>query len=141
MWLAQQQKREAPQEAGSVGQVTLPGELTAVELDTERRGLSVYAPGGYRWRPALGQKVLVLKADGEPCVVGVPAPGGLEPGEVKLESVGGAGLLLTNQGTVVLGPRAEVSGALYVGGVELSQLIQTIAAQAAAQAIAQAQGS
>lgn len=132
MWLAEQQKREAAQQAGAVGEVTLSGEALAVELDSERRGLSVYAPGGYRWRPAVGQKVLVLKADGEPCVVGAPAAGGLEPGEVALESGGGASLHLSNGGTVTLGEDVAVEGTLYVGGVELGELIRTIAAQVAA---------
>lgn len=133
MWLAEQQKREAVQQAGTVGEVTLSGEAPAVELDSERRGLSVYAPGGYRWRPAVGQKVLVLKADGEPCVVGAPAAGGLEPGEVALESGGGASLLLSNQGTVTLGGNAAVTGTFHVGGVELNELIRTIAAQVVAE--------
>lgn len=133
MWLAEQQKREAAQQAGSVGEVTLSGEALAVELDSERRGLTVYAPGGYRWRPAVGQKVLVLKADGEPCVVGAPSAGGLEPGEVALESGGGASLRLSNGGTVTLGKNAAVTGSLYVGGVELGALIRTIAAQVVAE--------
>lgn len=133
MWLAEQQKREAAQQAGAVGEVTLSGETPAVELESERRGLRVYAPGGYRWRPTVGQKVLVLKADGEPCVVGAPSAGGLEPGEVALESGGGASLLLSNQGTVTLGQNVAVMGTLCVGGVELNTLIRTIAAQVAAQ--------
>lgn len=133
MWLAEQQKRETAQQAGAVGEVTLSGEAPAVALDSERRGLTVYAPGGYRWRPAAGQKVLVLKADGEPCIVGAPSAGGLEPGEVALESGGGASLRLSNQGTVALGDNVAVTGSLYVGGVELKTLIRTIAAQVAAE--------
>lgn len=129
MWLAEQQKRTAAQEMGTVGQVTLSGDAPAVELDSERRDLCVYAPGGYRWRPTLGQKVLVLKADGDPCVAGAASAGGLEPGEVGLDSSGGAFLRLDNRGRVSLGRDAAVEGALYVGGTELTELIRTIAAQ------------
>lgn len=120
MWLAKQQKREAEEAAGSVGRVTLAGERPAAELDSERRNLEVYAPGGYRWRPAVGQKVLVLKADGEPCIAGAPSEGGLEPGEVELDSNGGAKLKLDKQG------RVNVTGTLVVGGTELTQLIRQI---------------
>lgn len=126
MWLARQQKAQAVEETGEVGRVTLAEEAPAVELDGERRGLCVYAPGGYRWRPALGQKVLVLKADGDPCVVGTPSAGGLAPGEVALDSGGGAAIRLDNQGRVTLGRDAAVTGALYVGGVELTALVRGV---------------
>ena len=123
MWLAKQQKRETAETVSAVGEVTISGDTPAVELDSERRNLEVYAPGGYRWRPAQGQKVLVLKADGAACIAGTPAPGGLEPGEIQLESAGGAKLRLDNSGTVT------VTGSLAVGGTELTQLIRTIAAE------------
>lgn len=143
MWLAKQQKREAAPVQGSVGRVTLGGEAPAVELDSERRGLEVYAPGGYRWRPAPGQKVLVLKADGAPCIAGTPAAGGLEPGEVELESAGGAKVRLDNQGGVTLSGNAaaaslSVAGTLTVGGVELTALVRSIAAAEAQKAVQEA---
>ena len=124
MWLAKQQKRETEEVLPAVGAVTIGGDAPAVELDSERRDLVVYAPGGYRWRPARGQKVLVLKADGETCVAGAPSRAGLEPGEVALDSAGGAGLKLDNGGNV------SVTGNLVVGGTELTQLIRNIAVEA-----------
>lgn len=130
MWLAKQQKREAAQAAGSIGEVTLGGDTPAVELESERRGLTVYAPGGYRWSPVPGQKVLVLKADGEPCVAGIPSAGGLNPGEVALDSAGGAAVRLDNQGRVTLGRDAAVEGQLYVGGKELTALVRGIVQEA-----------
>ena len=74
MWIAEQGRRR-PQTNGTslVGRVTLPGDPAAVYLDGERRELPVYGPGGYIWRPAKDQQVLVLKtgAAGEaPCVAG-----------------------------------------------------------------------
>lgn len=120
MWLAKQQKHETEDPPTAVGTVTIGGDTPAVELDSERRDLAVYAPGGYRWRPAPGQKVLVLKADGRPCVAGMPSQGGLEPGEVELDSAGGAKLKLDNSGNV------SVTGTLVVEGTELTQLIRSI---------------
>lgn len=132
MWLAKQQKREVTGPEGSVGEVTIAGEAPSVELDSERRELTVFAPGGYRWRPTEGQKVLVLKADGEYRVAGAESGGGLEPGEVALDSAGGAFIRLDNQGGVALGSGVTVSGPLYVDGEELTQLIQRIAGETAA---------
>lgn len=129
MWLAKQQKRERDEPEGSVGEVTLAGEAPAVELESERRGLTVYAPGGYRWRPVQGQKVLVLKADGDPCVTGTPAGGGVEPGEVVVESAGGAYLRLDNEGTLTMGPRVDIEGEMYLNGEELEEVIRRIAIQ------------
>ena len=72
MWLGQYQRRPNQEGEGQVGRVTIGGEQTAVLLDSERRGLEVYAPGGYRWTPRVDQKVLVIQGRGEiPCVVGV----------------------------------------------------------------------
>ena len=83
MWISEQGRRR-PQADGTalVGQVTLPGDPAAVYLDGERRELPVYGPGGYIWRPAKDQQVLVLKtgAAGEApaapvfCVWGARAP-------------------------------------------------------------------
>lgn len=138
MWLAKQQKREAVQTAGGLGEVTIGGEAPAVELDSERRGLAVYAPGGYRWRPAAGQAVLVLKADGTPCVAGTPSAGGIAPGEVVVESAGGASVRLDNLGKITLTGNAAVSGTLTVGGRELLALIREEAEKAAAEAVEKA---
>lgn len=141
MWLAKQQKKPPEDAPGCLGQVTLAGDAPAVELDSERRSLAVFAPGGYRWRPAPGQKVLVLKADGLPCIAGAPSEGGLLPGEVALNSAAGAEVKLDNQGKVsVSGPLAlsgplTVSGSITVGGSELTALIRSIAADVAASMI------
>lgn len=126
MWLAKQQKRETAETFSAVGAVTIGGDTPAADLDSERRNLEVYGPGGYRWRPAPGQKVLVLKADGAPCIAGTPAQGGLEPGEVELDSSGGAKLRLDNSGNVTVTGNTRISGTLTVGGRELTQLIRSI---------------
>ena len=86
MWLGQYQRRPNQEGEGQVGRVTIGGEQTAVLLDSERRGLEVYAPGGYRWTPRVDQKVLVIQGRGEiPCVVGVRQDQ-TAPDEVTVES-------------------------------------------------------
>ena len=126
MWLSKQQKQEGQETPVDTGEVTMTGDTVAVELDSERRGLAVYAPGGYQWRPSVGQKVLVLKTGEGPCVVGAPAGGGLGEGEVRLSAPGGAKVTLRNDGRVLLGQNAEVAGTLTVEGEELKAMIQRI---------------
>ena len=66
MWMAERGRRLPVQEAeAELGQVTLGGDPAAVLLGGERRQVPVYSPGGYAWRPAAGDRVLVLKAGGE----------------------------------------------------------------------------
>ena len=113
-------RREGTQRSRSValtGPVTLPGETAGAWLEGERRGVTVYAPGGYHWAPALGDEVLVLKTgeSGEnPCALGVPAGGqGLEPGEVLI-SAGRAAIKLSPDG------RVAVAGSLTVNGIQVA---------------------
>lgn len=113
MFLAQREGRGYPAGRALTGLVTLPGENLGVWLEGERRGVTVYGPGGYRWAPALGEEVLVLKTGewGEkPCAVGVPADArGLAPGEVMI-TAGRASLRLSPDG------RVEITGDVYING-------------------------
>ena len=111
MWLSGQQKRPAQAGEAQTGTVTISGDGLAVQLDSERRNLELYAPGGYWWTPRVGQRVLVLKNQGEdPCVIGV-RQGEEAPAQVTLE------------GEVV-----ELKGQVRINGVALEDYIAGIAA-------------
>ena len=93
MWLSGQQKRPAQESEGQTGTVTMSGGELAVELDSERRGLEVYGPAGYRWTPQVGQRALVIQGRGEiPCVAGVrqdaaaPEKVAIEAGRLDLQA-------------------------------------------------------
>ena len=117
MWLSQQRKREqSPEGPAQVGTVTLEGDPAGVYLAGERRDLPVFGPGGYCWRPAVDQEVLVLKtgAAGEaPCVAGTRSQGELQPGEVKISARGGGSITLAADGTI------RLDGAVLVNGTPL----------------------
>ena len=66
MWTSERNRNLPLREAAAeLGSVTLGGDPAGVSLGGERRWLTVYGPGGYRWRPSAGSKVLVLKAGAE----------------------------------------------------------------------------
>lgn len=102
-----------------VGQATLSGDPAGVYLDAERRALAVFAPGGYVWRPAVGEEVLVLKQEGEnSCVVGVRCGGDLAPGEVLIHAgQGEAAIKLSTDGTV------NLMGQVLINGVPLEDML------------------
>lgn len=103
MWLSGQQKRPAECGEGQTGIVTMTDGGTAVLLDSERRGLEVYAPAGYRWTPRAGQRVLVIQGRGEiPGIVGVRQDSAA-PDRVSIEA---GGLALRGE-TVKLTAREE----------------------------------
>ena len=69
MWMGKQLSRRAREEEADTGTVTAAGELLCAVTDGEKRNLRVFSPGGYRWQPKAGQRVLVLKngAVSAPC--------------------------------------------------------------------------
>lgn len=86
MWLSGQQKRPVEWGEGQTGIVTMSEGGTAVLLESERRGLEVYAPAGYRWTPQADQRVLVIRGQGEiPAIVGV-RQGTPRPNAVDVEA-------------------------------------------------------
>lgn len=117
MFLSKRESQGKTRGTALTGPVTLPGEAAGAWLEGERRALTVYAPGGYHWVPALGDEVLVLKAGerGEsPCAVGTLAGGqGLRPGEVLI-TAGVASIKLGLDGQVA------VTGNLTVNGVPVA---------------------
>lgn len=125
MWTSDR-SRSCPVEepAAGLGEVTLGDNPAGVYLEGERRWTQVYSPGGYCWRPALGDQVLVLKAGGEretPCIVGRKQAMVLEPGQVSI-STGPTAIDLRMDG------RLNLQGVVQVNGVELEALIASIVA-------------
>ena len=122
MWLSKQTKKSAPVSESDLGMTTISGERAGVLSKGEVRDLPVFGPGGYVWRPANGDTVLVIKGGPggeEACVAGMAQKNGTEnllPGEVRLVSAGGASICLRNDGTLELNGRVCVTGELMVNG-------------------------
>ena len=78
--------------------------------------------GGVIWRPAAGQRVLVIECEGgQRVVAGAVQEAGrpdLENGEVLIES-GAASIRLKNSGEILIKGRVNIEGELTVGGVPI----------------------
>lgn len=148
MWMGGQQKRPVDPGEGQTGTVTMSDGELAVLLESERRGVEVYAPAGYRWTPEPEQRVLVIQGRGEiPAVVGVRQGGG-RPKQVTVESgrlnLKGSGSVNVSGGAVTVSGSslgAEVGGdaeiksekldlkaQVYIRGELLEDFIRRIAA-------------
>lgn len=131
MWVSKQsKKRETGAGSARVGIVTAEGQESGVYLGTQRCWLPVLAPGGYRWRPANGEQVLVLKTGAESesaCVLARQEEPGKEllPGEVELYAPG-CGMKLARGG------RVDLLGSVYVNGMALEDMIGRVVADALA---------
>lgn len=123
MWTSERNRRLPVEESGAeIGVVTLGGDPAGVAVGGERRWLPVYGPGGYTWRPGVGDKVLVLKAGAEremPCILGRAQQGDdLKPGEVRLSG--------SESSVSLVGKTVDLNGQVEVNGVLLETLIANI---------------
>ena len=120
MWLSKQNVNIQGSSAVDVGTVTIPGNSLGVYTDMEQRGVPLYSPGGYFWRPKLGQDLLVIKCgDGGTCAAGTKnagAPSALASGEVYIRSDGGTSIWLKNSGDIILSGNITVQGNMNVKG-------------------------
>ena len=132
MWISQQGRHAGRQEHDArVGVVTAQGEQAGVYADGYQRTLPVAAPGGYRWKPQTGQRVLVIKtgADAEAaCIVAQQEDVAydLKPGEVEVVGPE-CSLRLDANG------RVQLNGAVLVNGVPLETVIETAVLRALAE--------
>lgn len=83
------------------GVVTTGGPALTVRTDMERRAPAVAVPFGMAVCVPQGEKVVMLPESGV-CLGAVNDAGGLQPGEVRLFSSGGAEILLRADGAVVI---------------------------------------
>ena len=125
MWTSERNRNLNIREAeAEIGVVTLGGDPAGVILGGERRWLPVYGPGGYRWRPSAGDRVLVLKAgvEGEtPCVLGMAQSGSdIQAGEVCLGQ--GEGMISLKDETV------RLNGDVQINNIPLEEYIRVVVA-------------
>ena len=123
MWISEERtKKAAGEPAAEWGAVTVAGPA-AVYLGGERRKVAVCCPGGFAWRPKVGEEVLVLKAgpDAEqPYILGLTQMEEVEPGQVRLGS---------RECGLLCGGKLELTGSVTVNGEELEELVRRIAGE------------
>lgn len=108
MWLSDRRRgQQEGEEPVQIGQVTIPGDPACVWMGSERRDAPLFGPGGYVWRPQLGEEVLVLKTGEGFCVAGVRNSGAyLAPGEVAILGQNNTQIVLRSNGVIQMSGQA-----------------------------------
>jgi len=123
MWLSRKAAGRHEEETATAGSVTIGGDAPGVMTAGEIRGMGVWSPGGYVWRPAAGENVLVIKCgDGQRAVAGretAAGPEGMKPGEVYIMAKG-ASLWLKNDGGIEISGNVNITGSLMLNGDEIT---------------------
>lgn len=120
MWLSRGREEKTVEEVSAEsGPVTMAGTEMAVYLAGERRNVALCTPGGYAWRPQVGQEVLVLKtglAGEKTFILGSEMKErDLDPGQVRL-GMGEAGVTCGEK-------TVELTGAVTINGERLEDFI------------------
>ncbi len=103
MWLTSflnKENKGAVARMGSVSGADSKG--VNIDASTQHRGVNVVAPFGIAYVPPVGEGAVVVPFDGGEACVGVltEAPVKLQRGELMLYSMGGASIILKNDGSV-----------------------------------------
>ncbi len=103
MWLSRRFKGNE-QSAAETGVVTLStGDMTESSSSMPSRHSECFAPYGYSSVIPVGEKVLIVNGASGAAVAGAKMDAGaLDQGEVEIKSLGGARILLKNDGSVVI---------------------------------------
>ena len=119
MWLSKQNTDTNQEMTASIGNVTISGDDIGVYTDMEHRGVTTFSPGGYFWRPRVGQNMLVIKCDEGNCISGTEMkniPASMAVGEVYIKSESGASIWLKNNGDIAISGNVNIEGSLSVNG-------------------------
>lgn len=103
MWLSRKIAGAPRQSRAETGVVTIDGDQMEVAATGSSRAVAVYGPYGYYCTVPSGEDVLLVPAQAGQVAAGVKTVSDwLPPGEIMLQSAGGASIILKNDGHVVI---------------------------------------
>lgn len=103
MWMSKRIVATSEKEVAEKGKVTLSDNQLEVGATVTRRNIDSYAPYGYKSVPPVDEDVIMLESNDGAIVLGALSKDeDIESGEVKISSLGGAYIILKNNGDIVL---------------------------------------
>ena len=103
MWMSKRIVATSEKEVEEKGKVTLSDNQLEAGATVTRRNIDSYAPYGYKSVPPVDEDVIMLESNDGAVVLGALSKDeDIESGEVKISSLGGAYIILKNNGDIVL---------------------------------------
>ncbi|WP_273431771.1 hypothetical protein [Eubacterium coprostanoligenes] len=103
MWMSKRIVATSEKEVAEKGKVTLSENQLEAGATVTRRNIDSYAPYGYKSVPPVDEDVIMLESNDGAVVLGALSKDeDIESGEVKISSLGGAYIILKNNGDIVL---------------------------------------
>lgn len=103
MWMSKRIVATSEKEVAEKGKVTLSDNQFEAGATVTRRNIDSYAPYGYKSVPPVDEDVIMLESNEGAVVLGALSKDeDIESGEVKISSLGGAYIILKNNGDIVL---------------------------------------
>lgn len=103
MWMSKRIVATSEKEVAEKGKVTLSDNHLEAGATVTRRNIDSYAPYGYKSVPPVDEDVIMLESNDGAVVLGALSKDeDIESGEVKISSLGGAYIILKNNGDIVL---------------------------------------
>lgn len=103
MWMSKRIVATSENEVAEKGKVTLSDNQLEAGATVTRRNIDSYAPYGYKSVPPVDEDVIMLESNDGAVVLGALSKDeNIESGEVKISSLGGAYIILKNNGDIVL---------------------------------------
>ena len=103
MWMSKRIVATSEKEVAEKGKVTLSDNQLEAGATVTRRNIDSYAPYGYKSVPPVDEDVIMLESNDGAVVLGALSKDeDIESGEVKISSLGGAYIILKNNGDIVL---------------------------------------
>lgn len=103
MWMSKRIVATSEKKVAEKGKVTLSDNQLEAGATVTRRNIDSYAPYGYKSVPPVDEDVIMLESNDGAVVLGTLSKDeNIESGEVKISSLGGAYIILKNNGDIVL---------------------------------------
>ncbi len=103
MWMSKKIVATSENEVAEKGKVTLSDNQFEAGATVTKRNIDSYAPYGYQSVPPINEDIIMLESNDGAVVLGTLNKNcDIESGEVKVSSLGGAYIILKNDGNIVL---------------------------------------
>lgn len=106
MWISNKiasREKSKERKTASADVTMVSGENIVVQNSNEYRDIKIVSPRGVAYMPVQGDKTVVIPVGDENiCIGAINESAGLEAGELMFYSLGGAKIILKNNGEVVI---------------------------------------